>query len=273
MSDDIVVPGENLEGSTQSPVKHEEIVEARARELGWKPEGEWEGNPAEWVSAKEFVGRQGLFDRIASLRSEITKQREKFEKDFEVVKNYVQQMSKVEYERAVKDLQMQKREAVTQGDVEAVESIDKEIDELRTQRTTTTTPPPQPKVPDEFISWQAKNDWYAKDAVLREQADIIGIGYFTKNPHLSQAQVLEYVEQTIKSQHPDKFGGRKVATVTPVESGGGSPSAGNATGKGTKKFSESDLNDTERQVMITLVKRGVVTKEKYLEDLSKAKGQ
>jgi len=48
-----------VEDTTDSPRSESEI---QARESGWKPKDEWDGDPTEWVSAEEF-NRRGEYLR------------------------------------------------------------------------------------------------------------------------------------------------------------------------------------------------------------------
>lgn len=265
------IPGEDGEGHSQSPnlqAERESAQEVKARAQGWKPEEEWSGDPADWVPAKEFLGRQSLFDKIHSLRTE----NKKLSSDIEVIKNYVSQMSQVEYNRALNDLRAQKREAIKEADVEATEEIDKQIGNLqqaRQQPAVNAVPPP------EFNEWIRDNQWYSDDLELRQEADILGAGYVnnaTQNGKTaSVADTLKYVSGKIKRMYPEKFEqtATKKKVAADVEEGGGSGISVSRKGK----FSEADLNDQERKVMNALIARKVVTKEKYLADLSARYGK
>jgi len=91
-----VVPGEDA-GSSQSP-----DVETKARAKGWKPLEEYSGEPDEWIPAKEFVGRQPLYDQIHTLKREISKQGQQFQKEMAEVSQHFAKMQQVEFEKAVK---------------------------------------------------------------------------------------------------------------------------------------------------------------------------
>lgn len=264
-----VIPGEDEGGQTQSPIEQserEQAVETKARAAGWKPEEDFNGDLADWVPAKEFLGRQSLFDKIHSLRTE----NKKLGADLEVIKTYVTNMSQVEYNKAVAALKAERREAIKEADVEATEAIDKQLTDLTQQRA----PMQQAGPPPEFKEWVEQNKWYGEDEALRADADTIGAGYVFRaqqqGRNVSVADTLKYVSDKIKTMHPAKFEQEqegipaKRKAVADVESGGGSGMGGGKKGK----FTEADLTPMERQVMNSLVARKVLTKEKYLADLA-----
>jgi hypothetical protein len=266
----ITIEGEGS-GYDASPERVAQAQEERARRDGWKPLSEFKGDPADWVDAKEFNGRKSLFEKISSLKSELSSQRKSFDSDMATIKAYVQNMSKIEYERAVKDLKASRTEAIVERDVEAVERIDKEIEQLQKNRVV--EPPKQnAQEPNEkFEAWKTQNKWYVEDADLQQEANAIGIGYGASHPTATPEAVFSYVEKTIKKLYPEKFEEPKLTTEKKnpaVDAGGISPNAG-TTPRGDR-FTEADLTSDQQRVMNTLVKRGVVTKEQYLSQMKDA---
>jgi len=199
-----VIPGEE-EGHDAGPERVATAIVEKAKKDGWRPLEEWKGDPADWVDAKEFNGRKSLFEKIGSLKSELQSQRRSFDSDMSTIKNYVQQLSKIEYEKALRDLKATRRDAITERDVEAVEALDTQIAEVEKQRA---TPVVEKKVDDtqqKFADWKEKNSWYSKDTELKNEADSIGIGYGIKNPTATPEDVFVHVEKTIKKLYPEKF--------------------------------------------------------------------
>ena len=47
----------------------------QAREMGWRPKEEWEGEPEKWRDAKEFVERGELYGKIDSVGRELKETR------------------------------------------------------------------------------------------------------------------------------------------------------------------------------------------------------
>jgi hypothetical protein len=267
------IPGEQTEQHTNPTVatEREVVYENKAKELGWRPEEEWDGEPSDWVPAKEFVGRQKLYDRIHSLKGELVNQGKKFENDMATIKSYVQQMSDIEYKRAVSDLTAQRKEAVKDADVDAVERINGQIDELKDARKATPIPAVNttPTYSQAFIQWSERNSWYKNDSELRSEADSLGVAYSLQHKgQKTEQEVMDYVERQIKRMNPEKFETKSRAPA--VE--GGSP-GNSAEKKSGTKLSVRDLSEDEARVMKTLVARKIVTQEKYLTDLAEAKAR
>jgi hypothetical protein len=68
---------EEKEVVTETPVELSPD-EQRAMEHGWRPKEEWEGDPEDWVSAREFNRRGELFARIAKYGNENKEMRDSF---------------------------------------------------------------------------------------------------------------------------------------------------------------------------------------------------
>jgi len=75
MSEELNVPvGEQQTAEGNPPVETQTQVdpyEAAAREQGWKPKEEFEGDEGKWRPAKEFVERGELFGKIDTLGKEL----------------------------------------------------------------------------------------------------------------------------------------------------------------------------------------------------------
>lgn len=273
------------EGSSLNPTLQEEQVKAvenKARTKGWRPLGEWHGAQEDWVDAKEFVGREKLFDRIADLKTQLHTNSQKFEKEFQAMANHFAGMKEVEYKRALSELKTQLAYAKDERDVESVEKLTTQLAAVEHERVvakTQTQPQSQPPVnqadPEKFRQFKERNEWFDKDKDLQDEAMSIGIGFSARNPAKTQEQVYEYVESRIKKMYPEKFdmdqeeqeeAPRKAAAVE-----GTTPSK-KLGAKKNGKLSVADLNDQEKEVMKTFVKRGVLTQEAYMDSLAKAKG-
>lgn len=271
----VVIVGET--GSHDaSPQRVSEAIHKKASDLGWRPLEEFKGDPADWVDAKEFLGRQSLFEKIASQRNEI----QSMKRDLTLVREYVQQMSKIEYDRALKQLKADRKAAIADADVETAEQLDKDIESLQENRKASPASDPNQgqneEVARQFEAWQNRNEWYKTDPELRQQADAIGIGYGTQNRGIAPDALFAYVEKTIKKMYPEKFGTpttRKSSvadTSSPVESGGITNSAASPRQSKGNKITEADLTSDQLRIMNALVRTKTVTKEQYLAQLSDA---
>lgn len=275
------------EGSEQhsNPEVAQQKLEERAKKDGWAPEENWRGNPEDWVPAKEFLGRQKLFDRIDSLKKALQSQKHDFEKDMRVISKSVAEMNEQAYKRALGELKAQRGLAIEDKNLEAVEALDAEIDDTKIRMAEAAAQKRQTPVTQEspdFIEWRDGNKWFVDNNEMREDAIAIGIGYAAKNQNLTEKQVYDYVSRKIEKLYPEAFGKGKVKEeeddnetnttersrkVSTVETGGGRTTT--VVTKKTKGVSVDDLNDQEKQVMKTLIKRGALkelaTKNKRTE--------
>lgn len=283
----IKIQGESEEGSSQSPQSQADKYEVAARKSGWKPEEDWDGSPEDWVPAKEFIGRQKLYDKIHDLKRESTKQAQRFEQDMARISQHFAEVQQTEFKRAKKELEAQLAHAKRAEDVEAVAEIAGEIKEVEanakaaaTQATQAKKAATQGNPTPEFEEWQTQNTWFNKDAEMTADAIAIGTGYAAANPGKNQKDVLEHTAKKIKRMYPEFFedagetNKRGKVEDNRVEGGGNTRPAPKKKGQ----VSVGDLSDMERSVMKTLIKRGALKEvaaknkrteqEEYLAQLS-----
>ncbi len=269
-------------------------VEIKARAKGWKPLGEAtdrDGNllaEEDWVDAKEFVGRQKLFDRIEQLNKELKSQGQKFQQDMSQVSEHFAKMQQVEFDKAMKQLKVEKQIALEDRNLVAVEAINDEIKEKEKEFETVQRTTPKPKtntvaIQQEFDEWKGNNGWFESDKELQREAIAIGTGYAVSNPNLQQSDVLEYVESRIKKIYPEKFEQKKAQMNNQVEAGGITANSGTNPGRKSKGLTAKDLDEREYKVMQTLIKTNALKakadknkisqEQQYLNDLTEARSR
>lgn len=284
----VAIPGEEEGGSALNPEIQEQRVKESARTKGWKPLKEWEGDPAEWVPAKEFLGREKLFKKIHDLQHSLGQQSKRHASDLKVMQDHFAKVRDTEYKRAVEDLKAARKEAIASGDVKEADRIDENLDAIREEKAkadqqakVTAQAETQAGPSEAFLQWHNENSWFNRDNPdeITKDAIEIGTGHAQANPSKSQADVLKYVTEKIKRLHPEKFGtsGRRGSQV---ESGG---SVRMETGSNKKgKMTTADLNEMEQSVLSTLLKTKALKyladknkrteTEQYLADLAEVKG-
>ena len=104
---DIQVAPEALEQNQPTPQEQQPVVntdpyEDQAREQGWKPKEEFEGDPEKWRPAKEFVERGELFNKIDSMGKELKETR----KALKMLQEHHAKVKEIEFKRAVEELKM-----------------------------------------------------------------------------------------------------------------------------------------------------------------------
>ena len=263
MSDEIVV--DKVEAD---PIEVEvSPVETQAREQGWVSKEEWVESGRsedEWRPAKEFVDRGELYKSIHQVKREL-KQEKQAREALSKHHTYVFEMA---YQKAKKDLQLERRAAVRNEDIDAVEAIEDEMSRLdeehaqarqalvAQQAAAVQGPPP------EFQAWVDRNTWYQADNELRIFADAYGNAMAQNRPGIQPAEVLKAVEQEVRKRFPEKFGTKRAApnAVAPV----------NRTSR--KSSNDVQLDEFEQEIMNTLVKSGEMTEAEYKSQIKKAKG-
>ena len=234
-------------------------VEQQALEQGWVPKEEYSGAEHEWVAADEFLRRGELFDKIGKQSKRVRS----LENDLEQLKAHYTKVEEAAYNRAIAELRKKKREALVEGDADAVIAVEDEIEELKesktkpvTQKETSDSPHP------EFVAWVDTNKWYSNDVALRGAADAIGNELAKQG--MTPNEVLKEVSKRIKEEFPSKFRNPNRDKVSGVESGDKA-----ATGASTSK--KTTLTAEETRVMENFVRRNIMTKEQYIDSISKIK--
>lgn len=258
-----ITPGEQTEQLEKGgDLSSSSTIEDRAREQGWRPKEEFEGDVSKWVSAETFVAKGELIDRIEQLGKKLKDS----DKTIAMLKEHHSKVKEAEFKRAVEFLKQQKKQAYENGDVDKIIEID---DKLASVRDTQKAQKDQEKVDDSpeahpaFQSWVSENKWYESDSEMRADADAFGEAYARNNSDKTPQEVLEYVARKIKKIYPEKFVNPNRSKPTGVESSG--------TRQGTSRETFS-LTEEEARVMNTFVRNGIMTKEEYLKEVKAMRG-
>lgn len=243
-------------------------VEQEARASGWVPKEDFHGDESKWVDAGEFVRRAPLFGKIDAQGQQIKELR----RGLDALKQHHSQVRETEYKRALEELKAAKKQAYIDGEVDDIVDIDEKLDAVKQaqaifkqeQIAEASQAAANPEViHPEFAAWTKRNTWYNDSKPMRAFADALGIEL--RNKGLSPSDVLRQVETQIKEEFPNKFRNPNRDKPGSVEGGGkGGSVKGNSF--------EATLDDNERKIMNTLVRSGALTKEQYLADLKKVKG-
>jgi molybdopterin converting factor small subunit len=254
-------------------------IEQKASADGWRPKDEWDGDPDQWVDAKEFVFRGELMDRIKTQTKQLSKQGETIEELRAALSKLGEHNAKIaemEYRKAVKELKRQHLRAMSEGDEDRALELGDQIDELNEardnlvneQKPETKNEPVNNKanaMQEAYNAWiqDPVNSWYTTDIVMAGAADKIGYVFATANPDASPSEVFSHVVKEIKKEFPERFNkGPRASKVSEPDQKGGSPS------RGTKKYSPKDLNDEQRRVGKVFVDTGALPNlQAYVDQL------
>lgn len=275
MSEELIVdPGLEVPGGAPAAPNVEvssegkkEPKEDQAKALGWKPLEAWveDGHdPDDHVSAKEFVARESFFKKISSQNRELSSLRQRLDEQSQFQGILFEEARK----KALSELKAQHRQAVEDGDPVKADQL---VTEIEAQARQPVLQPRAPQGMDPAIqSWMDDNAWYQTDDIKRPFANDVGAAFINQYRVANGGRVpapidvLNHVSTKIKERFP---------TVRKTVQGPGSSPEGN-TSRGANKgtgFKESDLTDTELNIMNDLVKKGEMTKEKYLASMASLK--
>jgi len=248
-------------------------VELEAKELGWVPKDDFNGNPDDWKDAETFMRRGKEINGF--LRKENEKILTKLQqKDAEIAEiratvaefaKYHQETEKRAYERALAELKDAKKVAIEQSDGDRVVEIEEQIESLKEAQKTPTVPEVKPKeekpalTQAEWQNWTKENDWYGSDAELTELAGDFGEAIKAKNPDLVGLEFLEEVVKKVKKARPDAFQDARAAASAVAGSGESRPSQ-------NKKKTYNDLPADAKIACDRYVKQKLLTREQYVAD-------
>jgi len=244
-------------------------VEEEAMEQGWLPKDQWEAagrDPNDWRSAKEFKERGEFFRTIHQQKREI----KQTQAALDSLRKHHQFVFDQAYRKAKAELRKERREALRSEDLDQVDEIEQQMEQLDSQymqqkAELEKAPEVTGQPPVEFELWKQRNGWYDNDEDLRDFADLKGMQYARKHPGVPPAEVLQHVEKVVKQKFPEKFGVKRAApnAVASVD----------ITSNRKKAEPSYELDETETKIMNDLVRAGVMTKEQYIADLKKVKGE
>lgn len=255
-------------GGEQTQTVSPEVIR-EAELLGWVPKERFRGNEDDWIDAEVFVKRGKEINPILRKNNELLLNKLNA-KDAEIadIKAAVEEFKKFHeeteeraYKRALADLKAAKKQALEEGDHEAVVEIDDEISDLKeSKKTTTTTEPTKttPVVDPVYLAWEADNRWIVEDPSLAKAAEEAAAIMRIRGETSTGRTFLEKVGEKIKETFPEKFGNPNRDRASMTE--------GNRPATKTGKRSYADLPADAKQACDRFVKQGLMTKEQYVAE-------
>lgn len=253
-------PGENegisIPGETNDNPSTPDY-ETSAKEKGWKPKEEFEGDLDAWVPAEEFIKRQPLFDKIKTQ----SKKLKELEKTVEALSKHYKIGIEQAKERAIAELKEQRKEAIELGEVAEVEKLDLKIDQVKQMSAPETNPIGLAPEIESFIEEQ--KSWFNKDIEMTDFAVSYNESYLRRSPG-DLEKSLEETLKAVKKAYPEKFENTRRKTPPTVE-------GGEASEKSAGKYAFSKLNNEQKIVYNQLVKtHKQMTHDEYFKSLEEA---
>ena len=230
------VVDEQTQQNQQDSAPQVDSYEQQAREQGWRPKEEYEGDPEKWRPAKEFVERGELFGKIDHMGKELKETR----KALKMLQEHHSKVKETEYNNALKELKALQKKHLEEGNSDGYLEATELLTDLKAeQKAREVVVQNQPNQPDpRFIAWTQENKWYQTNVEMREYADTVGMGYASRNPGIDPEAVLQYVTKEVKARFKDSF-------VNPNRSKPNSVEGASAPAANKSSF---ELTDDERRV-------------------------
>ena len=263
MSDDIeldtsikneIVP-EKVQQEEPKPLSR---IEEMASKHGWNPSGE--------KGAEEFV--EYAMTNLASRGKDVKAQTKAIEALLDLNEKQNEAGRKEGYEKAMSELKAAKIEAIEQGDVEQVESIEEEISTKQEEYT----PVNKDQLPSAVQEFNEQHKEWLKEDTSRQSFKMRDFAKrydnFLAESELPVEEHMAKLDKSVREEFPDYFNDTQqvsedVKMYPTVDSGANSGVAG----KTESKLKWSDLPNEYKDAARALERMGTMTKEKYIKQL------
>ena len=189
---------EDIKGDGDTEDKGPDPWEPLASSMGWKASDKWDDSLSSlpFQDAQEFVTRR----LQRPMERKISRQQSTIDG---MAQHFARTRSK-EIEEAKKIVSERRAKAVADGDADAFEKADSDMEDIRKIETSETTVADQDANPA-FEDWAAQNKWYTTDSELKEAADTYGQAIQSRNPGMSYEDILAQSAAMVKREFPAKF--------------------------------------------------------------------
>ena len=275
-NEEVVVPtppveGENEEVVVQTPEPTE--VELEAMQEGWTPKDQWKGDPKEWRDAPAWIDRGQLLRTITSLRGEVKNATTQLTAQVGAAFKQGKAIADAQYNEKLAELKAVRRQALEEQDFVTADKLEDKIDELKENREKPQTEAKVQNVPQEFYTFVARNPWYDKNSVMKHTANAVGAQFVSTNPNATPADLYWHVEQQMKENFPQLYGGKTVknSALPSTEGGGSQGTKSSSNGDASLLSLKKDMSDMDISIMKNLIKGGTFKNEaEYLAEYAKA---
>lgn len=161
---------------------------------GWRPEAEFEGEPDNWKTAKEYAMYGGFQDQLHSMKNDFRRK----EGEFNTRISNLNVLHEQQQESTVAALKLQQRQAVEEADTERYDQLQTEID---TQGNIRSAQPVIEKDPL-IVEWENNNTWINDPNDERTQQANAFLNIAALKPGATIQSSLKYVDEQLEKLHP-----------------------------------------------------------------------
>lgn len=212
--------GEPVESAEEGTVKKDRYYD-EAYALGWRPKEEFNGDPEDYRSPREFVERGIMLKKIHDANREIRSMKYTVKN----TENLLRKQAEAVRNQTLAELNSQKRNAIENGDVKQVEYIEQEMQ----KHATPIHASDEEEKKQIAAEWVKKNSsWFNKktfeNTQMVEEATRYDAWLHENNNDLDPAEALEQVTQHIKTherfakyfENPARTSPPRVESATPT---------------------------------------------------------
>lgn len=271
-------------GANDAVIQREQELEASRR--GWVPKHKFKGPEGQWKDAATFL-RDG-----ENFKGALQARLDKAERELAEFKGTAKQFAEFQQRQIeqrdgeiaglIRQLKTQHREAIRDGDDTNADAIEERLELLQEERGKVKKQLEQAKqtgeTPDAggdpgmnvdengntknpvILSWVADgNDWFQKNKPMRDYAFAVANEMIQGGETRRGRPFLDALTERMKQAFPVQLGESR---SDPTKRGSMAESGSNASSAGG--HTEADLPEADRQIMLTGIKQGWTTKEKFL---------
>ena len=234
----------------------EPSIEEQAKDMGWRPKEEYEGEEGKWVGAREFVERKPIYDRIHKLEQT----NKKLSQTVHEFTGHVQKAERAAYQRAVTDLEAKKAYAVESAATQTVQEVDRQLNDLRS-RPPQTSEAIHPAI-ESFI--EENQEWW-KDEEMQDYA-VSRHNRVLASGNSDMESSLKKVLKDVQNRFPDHPSFHNGNRDRPSSVEGGRRSARGRS----KRYTVSDLTPIQKDIGQRWVRSGALkSMQEYVNELAK----
>lgn len=244
------------EGNEPAGGSEPTAIELKARDAGWRPLDEFNGDPDEWVDAGEFVRRGPLFKALETKNKELKAIRETLAQ----FQDHHSKVQETAYKKALADLKAKKKEALIEGDADLVVEIDEQLHDVKLEQAQRAAPVQRDATEDhpEFVAFKQKNSWYENTYPMRRWADARGEELAREGK--SPSDVLRTIEREVRDEFPKRFENPNRSRANTVENG---------AQRGSTTTRAYQPNEIEEKLAARFVREGLYkNKQEYYAELA-----
>lgn len=235
-----VVSTEVVEVNTDindAPVVNE--AEAKAREMGWKPKEEYEGDADDWRPAKQFLQWGDVISEQRNLKKQIQGMKKSYNEEIKGLNL----LHKVQLETREKEIKGKLAKAVSDGDNDAASDLMKQHGDLQVQKNEMNASTPAKMDADLIKSkWEIANPWIFDTTDPKAKLAITAYNMALRQG-MEIEEALEFVDNTVTEKFPNKRTNANPNRFSDPET---LPSK--SGGKSSQKLSMSQVTSDEKKL-------------------------